>query len=166
MPSFEIEPLEPRVWFARAAGLLEKFDAAATGGEIESALRRAFHLVQLTPLPLQLYIRSTVDEDTFERLLAGGAFETAALSLVSEPAGIRMERPEGCEMFEATVWIRGGVRNQVPTTSASAAMAILGAWLKCLNVLWQMSSREPARSRDRRDSHIFRSAQRRRRTGH
>jgi hypothetical protein len=135
MPRSAIESLDPEIWFARAASLLAKFDAEARGSELEAALRRCFHLVQLTPLPLRDFVRSGLDENAFEQLLTCGAFESAAFALADEPAGLRLERSEGSGLFRAVVWLHDEERAGV-TESGLAANAVLGAWLHCINALW------------------------------
>lgn len=133
MPLSKIEPLDPELWFKRAADLLERFHSSGAG-DLESAIRRAYHLVQLTPRPLKSFLKPAIGEDDFERLLDVGALESAAMGLVGEPAGILVSRMQGASKYEAIVWLQEDGNQAKPTSHENAAGAIVGALLECLEV--------------------------------
>ena len=128
----DIEPLETATWF----GELEKLArprATPTNAALARLLRRAFHLLQLTPRPLRGTIRSDLTEERLEALLAVDAFDSAAIGLVGQPIafGIFTAEPG---LFEAHIRLP----NQLEPTSVRApilAAAVLDAWLKSLIAL-------------------------------
>jgi hypothetical protein len=128
------------MWFERAATLLERFHSAGHADELESAIRRAYHLVQLTPRPLRPLLRPAIDEPTFEGLLSAGALESAALGLVGAPGGIAVSRGYRATRFEAVVWLQEDCGGVIPAAHDHAAGAIVGALLECLVALQNAGS--------------------------
>lgn len=74
----EIEPLPRELWYARIEAIkLQEF------GEIESRLRHAFHLLQLTPRALRFTGYWQMDEAYYEALLESRDFDAAAQALTA-----------------------------------------------------------------------------------
>lgn len=138
-----IEPLEPELWFA-ALAQLSQYRAQAGADGLGVLLRRAFHLLQLTPGPLKAMVRCPLDEEGFESLLECNAFDAAAIALVGPPAAFTLQRAVGSrpKAFTATVSLPGQLEPPPPAQSANAACALVGAWSNCLLALVQQSSLE------------------------
>lgn len=132
MSQDSIEPLEPGIWLLQLRKLAERTPAEEAG--LAMALRRAFHLVQLTPRPLRHIIACTASEPEFEGLLQAGALLAAAQALV----GDRLEHSL------TTLPAEGGSQAEVRfpndpapcrAVGSSAPFALFSAWLKCLLTL-------------------------------
>lgn len=136
----EIEALAPGHWFA-ALERLSRRQADATGGTVETLLRHAFHLTQLTPAALRTVVRCELDEDEFEASLACGAFASAALALMAPPIGFTLRCAPGnrTRMFQASVRLPGQANPPVDLSSENPACALLGAWVRALLALRQQS---------------------------
>ena len=130
---FFIDPLEPEAWFRAMGALSER--ARRSAADLEEQLRHSYHLLQMTPLPIREIIDPPCDEIDFERFLACGAYETAALSLIPAPLKYSAARGEG-PMVVATVALPG---DDVGTfaSSESIGSALLQAWAQ------SMASLEP-----------------------
>ena len=136
----DIEPLPPEMWF-------ERIEMIANGElkNAESALRHAFHLLQLTPREFRPPEYALLDEESYEALLEAGHLDEAAMRLVSSPT-LTVTTASGadcvevvirCEILKRAIFGRGDC----------AASAILQAWAKCLLALrvgCAMSSLETA----------------------
>jgi hypothetical protein len=140
MPLRKTEPIEPTMWFERAARLLERFHSNGRADELESSIRRAYHLVQMTPRPLRPLLRPAIDEAAFESLLSTGALESAAMGIVGAPGGIAVSRAYGATQFEAVVWLHEDCGGVIPAKHDHAAGAIVGALLECLVALQSVGS--------------------------
>ena len=138
--SRDIEPLEVEFWFEQVSSLLGQQIDTESDVDVESSLRRAFYLLLLAPTPLKPYIHSTLEEQAFERLLECEAFESAALGLISEGAGIQLSRQLDSGVFEANTWFNGQSQDSNHASSSCAAHAILCSWLTSINALWQSAS--------------------------
>ena len=124
----DIEPLPADMWFGR-------IEIIANGelDNTESALRHAFHLLQLSPREFRPPEYAALDEKGYEALLAAGKLEAAARRLVAAPTltvttsscarGVRVAI--GCSVLKTAVIGEGD----------SVASAILQAWAKCLLAL-------------------------------
>jgi hypothetical protein len=124
----DLEPLPTDIWFERIE-MIRNGELRST----ENALRHALHLLQLTPLELRPKEYGSIDEESYEALLAGGEYENAARILVSAPtlsvvtsmtgdwarAGIR------CSLLDRTIFGEG------PTV----ADAIVRGWANCILML-------------------------------
>ena len=143
-PSADIEPLAPELWLAALKQLSER--QAAGGANVGSLLRHAFHLLQLTPLPLRGIVRCQLDEEGFEKLLECGAFDAAAIALVGPPAGFSLRCAIGTRtrVFEAAVHLPGQLHPSADARSDSAASALVGAWSNCLLAIRQRLPEAPA----------------------
>lgn len=142
--SADVEPLAPELWFAALKHLSER--QAAGGANVESLLRHAFHLLQLTPLPLRGIVRCEQDEEAFERLLECDAYDAAAVALVGPPAGFSLRCAMGTrkQVFEAAVHLPGQLHPSADAHSESAASALVGAWANCLLAIKQRLPGAPA----------------------
>jgi hypothetical protein len=124
----DIEPLEAALWFRRIEIIAE--------GElpsVENALRHAAHLLQLTPRPFRRLVRLSLEEDAFETLLERGEYDTAARSLVAQPAALVVDQ-DGDGAVRAT--ISCAILDRVlHGTGDTAASAILAAWTTYLLAL-------------------------------
>ena len=125
----DVEPLEPRSWFRMIGKLAEQLESAPSDRH-EPLLRRAFHVLELTPRPLRGMIRSDLAGARYEQLLDCGALESAAFGLIGHPMTYEVARL-GADLHEAEVRLPGQVK---PTLArgASAPIALLAAWAKCL----------------------------------
>jgi hypothetical protein len=124
----EIEPLAAALWFRR----IEMIGRGELGG-IESSLRHAAHLLQLTPQPFRHVVRLTVDEETFESLLEAGQFEAAARYLVAQPTALSVDEVPG-DPVRATISC-AILGRAISGTGDSVATAVLDAWATCLLAL-------------------------------
>jgi len=124
-----IEPLDATLWFRR----VEKIAKGDLGG-IESSLRHASHLLQLTPLPFRDVVRLAIDEDQFEALLAAGELDQAARHLIAQPTALTVETAGPGLSVRAT--ISCVILNQaISGTGSTVATAVLSAWTTCLLAL-------------------------------
>lgn len=131
----DMEPLEPSSWLLAIGRLLAQLDGPTP--EVERLIRRAYHLLQLTPRPLRQILRTDCDEQAFEHLLEDGDLRAAALALVSPPLiHWLVEGDDG--LFEAGVRLPGGA---TPATarSASPSAALVKAWAQCVAALGSTS---------------------------
>ena len=131
-----IEPLEPTLWFDAIRKLAYRLDRTGVD-ELESQLRHAYHLLQLTPRPLRSMIRSDLNETKFEQLLESRAFGIAAEALVGSPMAYTVSRLKE-DLFEAQVSLPV---QSVPTTvqSYDRVATLLSAWALCLVTLEERS---------------------------
>lgn len=124
----DVEPLAAALWFGR-------IEVIARGelGSVESSLRHAAHLLQLTPRPFRPLVHLSVDEDAFEALLEAGEFDAAARHLVAQPAALSVEQyPNGPIRAVISCAI---LKRTIPGTGETVATAILNAWTTCLLAL-------------------------------
>ncbi len=140
----DIEPLAPEPWFGALQRLTERQRASGPQA-VESMLRHGFHLVQLTPGPLKDIVRCETSEASFETLLGKGAFDSAAIALVSPPLcyEIRGTCVQGQRRVRACVKL---VEMESRTSDASGdtvAGALVGAWSSFLVELRRRSLADP-----------------------
>ena len=128
----DIEPLEPGVWLLQ----LQKLAARSPAEEaaLVTCLRRAFHLVQLTPRPLRHVIACNVWEEAFEELLESGALLPAAVALVGDHLNYSLTHRVVEGRAEAEVWFPNDPAFSHGAGS-SAPFALFAAWLECLLTL-------------------------------
>lgn len=127
-----IEPLGLRSWLTS----VRRLSAAATTGQapLGSALRHAFHLVQLTPHALRSSVAAALSERAFEQLLEAEIYDIAAQALVGSPAGLALVRQPGSRAVFAEVRFPDG-----PGVGCgegrTIARAILQAWCRAVLAL-------------------------------
>ena len=134
----DIEPLDADLWFA-ALGRLEQRLDSADESQLGQALRHAFHLQQLAPRWLRGLLRTRLDEYQFEDVLEHGNYEVAADALVGPPMTYTILQC-GDELVQAAICLPGAPA-PASTRAANRPAAILGAWLRCLQTLENLSSR-------------------------
>lgn len=144
MTSSEIEPLEPGMWFEHTAKLLERFKSSKDDEDLEAALRRAYFLLQLAPRPLREFLRPAISESRFEAFIDVGAFDSAAIGLIAEPAAIEVARTLGASRFSARVWITGTRATSICVQDKNAAKATLGALLEGISALCSLGASDMA----------------------
>ena len=127
-----IEPLNAEVWFD-AIMKLQQRRKMASAADLGRQLRHAYHLQQLTPLPLRALIRPTCDEETYEGFLERGAYERAAGALVGLPLSYTA-RVIDKHWAEAAVGLPGDTP-PILLRAPNRSSAVLGAWLCCLEKL-------------------------------
>jgi hypothetical protein len=124
----DIEPLPADLWFGR-------IEVIANGelDSTESALRHAFHLLQLSPQEFRPPEYAALDEKGYEALLEAGELEAAARRLVAAPtlAVTTASCPRGVKVAIACRVLK----TSVIAEGDSVASAILQAWAKCLLAL-------------------------------
>lgn len=130
MSNQEIEPLEPSLWFAELERLSSR--RAQVDGEAPDALfRKAFYLVQLTPLPLRELLPARVDEETIEAFLDCGAYLAAAMALFARPTSVTLVRESASKLFRATIGFPGAT-SVGEDFDKEPAKAMLGAWCQAV----------------------------------
>ena len=77
-----LEPLHPELWRRRLKAIITSI-AILPEGKDPACLRRLYHLLALTPMPLRQWFFPRLPEDMFERLLLQSR-QTAAFSLIGE----------------------------------------------------------------------------------
>jgi hypothetical protein len=138
-----IEPLGLGSWFAsvrRLSALL-----SASHGTIGTALRHAYHLVQLTPHTLRTSVAAALSERAFEQLLEAEIYDIAAQALVGSPAGLALVRQPGSKAVFAEVRFPDG-RGLGCGQGRTIASAVLQAWCRAAVALDESAdiSHEPA----------------------
>ncbi|HVT54952.1 MAG TPA: hypothetical protein VHD34_02725 [Xanthobacteraceae bacterium] len=135
-----IEPLDPELWFQALERLSSRI-SASNDNDVESMLRHALHLVQLTPGPLKGVVRCEIGEDAFEAFLERGAFDSAAIALVGSPMCYELNcaLEAGRRVIEARAWIPSQAAQPGPAAGECLASALLGAWTGCLVALRRRS---------------------------
>jgi hypothetical protein len=133
MTNWDIEPLEPRLWFVEWEKLLAR-RAVMNGSEPDALFRKAFYLVQLTPGPLREILPCRVDEVTMEAYLDCGAYLAAAMALIDHPTAVTLVRDEASTLFWAAVRPNGS-RVTGQDTDEHPAKALLGAWCQAMLAL-------------------------------
>lgn len=119
-----IHPLEPGKWFSALSRLQVRVEHA-DAERYESIIRHAFHLCQLTPLELRPQVRPVIEERLFERLLASGALELAALSIVGLPMTCRVVQIKA-DLFKIAVGLPGDPR--IVLHRSNLAIGVIEAW--------------------------------------
>ena len=95
-----------------------------------AALTRAYDLLCECPAEIATSLPALPPTEEFDSLLAIGAFESAALRLVSGPAGYMFSSgPNG--RFIASV-ILPGMPKEITADGGSVANALLGAYLRAI----------------------------------
>lgn len=122
-----IEPLGVKTWF----GSVDRLRTKAIGDSLSigSALRHAYHLVQLAPHPLRTSISAALSERAFEELLDAGIHDIAAQALVGAPAGFALVRQPDSKTIFAEVRFPDGGRPGCGQ-GRTIARAILQAWCR------------------------------------
>lgn len=120
------EPLDAALWFKRIALI-------ANGGldSVESSLRHAAHLLEMTPEELRPFVGLAVDPESFEALLERGDLDTAARCLVAQPTALSFEGENGADLIRATIQCVA-LNKKVHGIGASVAKSVLNAWTTCL----------------------------------
>ncbi|HEU4652016.1 MAG TPA: hypothetical protein VFS49_11445 [Croceibacterium sp.] len=138
-----IEPLGLESWFAS----VRRLSVLAAGGQatVGSALRHAYHLVQLAPHGLRGSIAATLSERAFEQLLEAGVYDIAAQALVGSPAGLALVRQPGSRTIFAEVRFPAG-SGVGCGQGRTIALAILQAWCRAALALDRSTDRAPARA--------------------
>jgi hypothetical protein len=122
-----IEPLSQKTWFASVARLSAQ--SVATPAAVGSALRHAYHLIQLAPHALRTSVSAAVSERAFEDLLDAGIHDIAAQALVGSPAGLALVRqPASRAIFAEVRFSNGG--SPGCGQGRTIARAILQAWCR------------------------------------
>ncbi len=121
----KLRPLPTELWLAEVTELL---DACGTllPDEEDQAVRRAFHLAELSPLILRQLLTPAVSFDEMERLLEKGETEQAATAVVGKSASVDHigEGTSGTHAVTFTMGSDAPVRFSGP----SSALAIIGGW--------------------------------------
>jgi len=122
-----IEPLGLGTWFAS----VRRLSALAPAGPatIGSALRHAYHLIQLTPHALRTSVAAALNEQAFEDLLEAEVYDIAAQALVGSPAGLALVRQPSSKAVFAEVRFPDG-RGLGCGQGRTIALAILQAWCR------------------------------------
>ena len=139
-----IEPLGLGSWFASVRRLSE----LASAGRVTtgSALRHAYHLVQLTPYSLRSSVAAALSERAFEDLLEAGVHDVAAQALAGSPAGLALVRQPGSKAVFAEVRFPDG-RGLGCGQGRTIAQAILQAWCHAAIALDTAAQSAPERTR-------------------
>lgn len=140
----DIEPLAPEPWFGALQRLTERQRASGPQA-VESLLRHGFHLVQLAPGPLKDIVRCETSEASFEILLDKGAFDSAAIALVSPPLcyEIRGTCVQGRRRVQARVNLAEAETRRCDASGDTIAGALVGAWSSFLVELRRRSLADP-----------------------
>ena len=128
-----IEPLEPDLWFDEVRTILDR--ATALDGEAPDALiRKTYFLTCLAPDPLRPMVGTPVDEDHLEGLLEIGAYNEAALSVISPLIGLELTRPALKTQFEVRIQLPDDVSSG-RGSGETIAKATIRAWAECFVAL-------------------------------
>lgn len=120
-----LEPLDSALWFRRI-----ELIASGKLSSVESSLRHASHLLQMTPEALRPKVALSIGEESFEALLSAAEFDIAARHLVAQPTALSIDEP-GANLITAT--IRCSVLNRtIRGRGKTVAEAVLDAWAACL----------------------------------
>jgi hypothetical protein len=121
-----VEPLDAAIWFRR-------IEMIAQGAfvSLESSLRHASHLLQLTPLALRPLVGLSTDVENFEELLEAGNLDTAARFLVAQPTALSVHDEPGARRIRATIQC-SALKRPMHGWGNTIAEAVLDAWTKCL----------------------------------
>ena len=148
--SHDIEPLEPEAWFGALERLAIRQQASGVQA-VESMLRHGLHLAQLTPGPMKGIVRCEISEADFEGLLRHGAFDAAAIALVSPPLCFEIKGTFVKErrLVRARVDLAEQVDQGGHASCSTVAGALVGAWSLFLVQLRQRSLESPDERVDR-----------------
>jgi hypothetical protein len=142
-----IEPLGLKTWFTSVGRLSAR--AVADPAALGSALRHAYHLVQLAPHPLRTAVSAALSERAFEDLLEAGIHDIAAQALVGSPAGLALVRQPASKAIFAEVRFPDG-SSAGCGQGRTIARAILQAWCRAALALDDSLVGVPGRG----DSHL------------
>jgi hypothetical protein len=112
---------------------------------IGSALRHAYHLVQLAPHALRTSVSAAMSEGAFENLLEAEIYDIAAQALVGSPAGLALVRQPGSKAIFAEVRFPDG-RGLGCGQGRTIAPAFLQAWCRAALALDEPAGRGPDRT--------------------
>ena len=120
--------LSPGAWFDRIGWLGTELQSAKI--DLESALRHAFHLLQLAPGPIDDMLGISISETQFEGWLEDGEWDVAARSLVANHLPISISKPDGHYVVRVEgLWFDASAER----SAKSSPRAILEAWLACID---------------------------------
>ena len=123
-----IKPLPTKLWLAQVTELLDSCEIMPASTQ-DKAVRRAFHLAQLSPYILRELVVPALTLDELENMLDAGASERAAAAIVGENASVQYIRgPPGLHAVRFTI----GSDTPVHFAAASPALTIIGGWAKFL----------------------------------
>jgi hypothetical protein len=139
----DIEPLAPEPWFSALERLALRQRTSGPQA-IESMLRHGLHLVQLAPGPLKGIVRCETSEAAFEAMLEHGAFDAAAIALVSPPLSFEIGGTcvQGRRLVCACVNLTDSEDRGISASCNTVAGALVGAWASFLVELRRRSLAE------------------------
>lgn len=130
MSSHDIEPLDPHTWFRRLSKLLEN---AQNSDQLspETFIRRAYHLMKLSPGPFRDGLPIELEEQRVESMLACEAFESAVMALLGTQISFTVQKDGGANEVSVVMSLDassapGHGRHKI------GAIAMVQAWVRCL----------------------------------
>lgn len=121
----KLRPLPTELWLGEVTELLASCEILSPEAE-DQAVRRAFHLAELSPFILRRLLTPAVGFDELEVLLDKGETEQAAAAVVGKNASVDHigERSPGIHAVTFTM----GSDAPVSFSGPSPALAIIGGW--------------------------------------
>lgn len=126
------KPLPTETWrleLEKLAGLCASLPAA----DAERAVRRAYHLLALSPLAIRRIFGETISESELEEMLDLGQADSLAMDIVHRLANIRLVRVGPANRFVAEFHLEQ--HEMITFEGASPALAIVGAWASWLKTV-------------------------------
>lgn len=118
------EPLAEAYWRIRLGEIGTACCISESAGEADG-IREAYHVLMLAPPGMLAQLGMRTGEQRIEAMLALGAFESAALSLLPKGAGYMLSRGANGEHL-ASVFL-GQTDSEMTAHGATAALALVAA---------------------------------------
>ena len=119
-----VEPLHPLLWIKSLQGVVRSMAAFEEVDE-SARLRKMYHLLVLTPAPLQQWFAPDLKEDQFEDMLQRSGRE-AALSLLAGKEAVCLTVDDGEPLVTAKLALAGsGLWSEI--RESSVERAVVGA---------------------------------------
>lgn len=120
---------EPR-WVAGIDGMILDLNPGC-GARETALLRTAMHLMVAAPRRLAAWLGPVADVEAIECMLAAGAVESAALSLIPDHARYMLSRGPG-GLHLASIVVPGSAREEYTAQGDTAALALLTAFVAAM----------------------------------
>ncbi len=147
----ECGPLPIETWLAELNELIGRC-AWLSADAADRAVRSAYHLSVLSPLPIRRFFGDAMSESELEDLLERGEADDVAAAIAESAGGICLVRRSGLPRYIATFHV--DEEKAATFEAASPALAIIGAWASALTTgqdswvkNWAAAHRAPLQAR-------------------
>lgn len=134
----ELRPLPTEIWLAE----MDELRSHALVLAEDHAVRRAFHLSMLSPMPVRRAFAPGLTESELELLLERGEADRAAAAIADGAGAMDVARCSGTDRYRAVLNVEEG--EDICFEAASPALARIGVWATYLTTAPDSLSGNPA----------------------